>query len=264
MALANHIASWIPIANPTALARHIGRYRHAKDELLAIVDGQDSPYPQAIRRTHAVDGSLKLFDACQIARVLHRHRPKRILEIGSFLGLSVRWLLEASQDWNAHVTAVDPNVRHRVFDDPRATLTKLNARFLPERLEIVTAFFAKAFKPFHDYEHYEPTRTRAQVQELVAGLPVIDDGWDQSFDFIFIDGDHGYHAVLRDFAVARSLLNPGGCIVFHDALSWPGVREALGEIDAAESEAEVVVLGPRLARVRKLLGVDGIGTYQKA
>ncbi len=208
-----------------------------------------------------MDGSLKLFDACQIARVLDRHRPQRILEIGSFLGLSVRWLLEASQDWNAHVTAIDPNVRHRVFDDPRATLIKLNARFLPERLEIVTAFFAKAFKPFHDYEHYEPTRTRAQVEDIAADLRVIDDGWDQTFDFIFIDGDHGYHAVLRDFAVARSLLNPGGCIVFHDALSWAGVRKALGTIDAEERDGEVVVLGPRLARARKLLGVDGIGTY---
>ncbi len=37
-------------------------------------------------------------------------------------------------------------------------------------------------------------------------------------DFLFIDGDHSYDAVKRDFELYTPLMNPGGEIVFHDAV----------------------------------------------
>ena len=37
-----------------------------------------------------------------------------------------------------------------------------------------------------------------------------------SFDFIFIDGDHSYDGVRRDFELYKSLLSPRGYIGFHD------------------------------------------------
>lgn len=33
---------------------------------------------------------------------------------------------------------------------------------------------------------------------------------------LFIDGDHGYHSVLRDSAIAADLVVPGGLIIYHD------------------------------------------------
>ena len=36
------------------------------------------------------------------------------------------------------------------------------------------------------------------------------------FDFIFIDGDHTYHGVKRDFEMYKNLLSPRGVIAFHD------------------------------------------------
>ena len=36
------------------------------------------------------------------------------------------------------------------------------------------------------------------------------------FDFIFIDGDHNYEGVKRDFELYRQLLSPRGYIAFHD------------------------------------------------
>jgi predicted O-methyltransferase YrrM len=36
------------------------------------------------------------------------------------------------------------------------------------------------------------------------------------FDVAFIDGDHGKHAVLKDYLLAKRLVREGGLIVFHD------------------------------------------------
>lgn len=41
--------------------------------------------------------------------------------------------------------------------------------------------------------------------------------WENKFDFIFIDGDHQYDAVKRDFEEWFSLLEIGGYIAFHDS-----------------------------------------------
>ncbi len=239
------------------------QFRSAQRELLAQVDALESPYPRAVRREHALDGSLKPAEARRIARVLIRHKPERILEVGSFLGLSTRWLLHVSSGWDAHITAVDPNLRHRVFDDPRETVERLNARYPPERLEIVTAFFAHAHDPTHDYDRYEPRRTRAEVAGLVASRPTIDASWNRQFDLVFIDASHRYDAVLRDFSLARSLLAPHGTIVFHDVLSWPGVARALREIQRLHTEATITVRGPRSALVRRLTRPDGIAVYHQ-
>lgn len=36
------------------------------------------------------------------------------------------------------------------------------------------------------------------------------------YDVIFIDGDHSYAGVKRDFEACRTLLSPGGLLLFHD------------------------------------------------
>jgi predicted O-methyltransferase YrrM len=53
--------------------------------------------------------------------------------------------------------------------------------------------------------HAETTRDR--VQELLAGRPV---------DFLFIDGDHTYEGVARDFELYTPLVRPGGLVALHD------------------------------------------------
>lgn len=68
---------------------------------------------------HARHGSLKPTDALILANVMRQSNPESILEIGSFLGLSTSWLLKVSSVWQAKVTAIDPNIPHRIFSDPR-------------------------------------------------------------------------------------------------------------------------------------------------
>ena len=65
--------------------------------------------------------------------------------------------------------------------------------------------------------------------------------WKHGFDFIFIDGDHTYDAVKRDFEDWFPLLASGGVLAFHDSapmtsnpdgffLGWPGPTRLVKEI----------------------------------
>lgn len=64
--------------------------------------------------------------------------------------------------------------------------------------------------------------------------------WQYKFDFIWIDGDHRYEAVKRDFEDWFSLLEPNGIIAFHDSApvtsipdsfeGWPGPTKLVNEI----------------------------------
>jgi predicted O-methyltransferase YrrM len=60
------------------------------------------------------------------------------------------------------------------------------------------------------------------------------------YDFIFIDGDHTYEAVKRDFEIYEALVRQGGIIGFHDIMRPAGiapgveVRKFWDELRAAQ------------------------------
>lgn len=67
-----------------------------------------------------------------------------------------------------------------------------------------------------------------------------------SFDFLFIDGDHSTNGVLLDFQNYSPLVKKGGYICFDDYLDWefsPQVREAVDSIVKNLDENEYNVIG---------------------
>lgn len=237
--------------------------------MMLLLGVMDNPYPAEDRIRSALGGGIKFADCCVVRNVLEEHRPKRCLEIGSFLGFSTRWLLESGAPWGMHVTAVDPNVRHRMFDNPRWMVEGLNARYYPDRLEIVSGFFGAHGVWTGDYEKYRPRRSRDWVEGLFASRREIGGGWGRRFDCIYIDADHSHAAVVDGFRNALPLLAPGGIMLFHDALTWEGVNRALRELRVEyEGLAEVDILdGSRIWEHPCLVGeamraVDGIGLFR--
>jgi hypothetical protein len=61
-------------------------------------------------------------------------------------------------------------------------------------------------------------------------LPMLPDGW---LDWVYLDADHGYEAVLADLTVCARKVRPGGLICGHDFVEAPGqgfgVVEAVGD-----------------------------------
>jgi len=46
-------------------------------------------------------------------------------------------------------------------------------------------------------------------------------------DIIFIDSSHAYENTCKEIQLYSQKLSPGGCLVLHDSIKWPGVREAI-------------------------------------
>lgn len=71
---------------------------------------------------------------------------------------------------------------------------------------------------------------------------------------------------MTNLTIAIKLLNPGGCITFHDAVSWDGVNQALKELEEKyKNQARIKVYGnKKIAKLFKKINrsIDGIGCFE--
>lgn len=149
-----------------------------------------------------VDGWLTEQEGRELAELA---AGKMVLEIGSYCGRSTICLAQKARA----VYAVDP------FD---GRATPVPADTLPT--------FRRNLQRYGVDDRVTPIRgTSAEV--LPDRAPV--------FDVVFVDGNHAYEAVREDIRLARTVLRPGGLLVFHDYASAcdPGVKQAVDEMLAA-------------------------------
>lgn len=207
--------------------------------------------------THGRDGSISWDHASSIASFVELCRPKHMIEIGSFLGMSANFYLRLMEPWNGHLTSVDPNVRHRLFDSPRDVFNKVNEPF-KDRLWTKDAFWMKntSMESGHwDYANYPPFYDEATVQAIYEDRKVLTpkDFQDnnRTFDMAFIDGAHDYDSVKTDFENVLSIMRPGACIVFgaFDKDAWPDTYNAVMDVyrEALESEQGLGLFGSQTA-----------------
>lgn len=189
-------------------AEHLGSVRFTNTQPWgesydsAYLDKRVIPDPADGFEMPKISGWLHPREGATLAKLA---RNKRVLEIGSYLGLSTVCLARSA----LHVTAVDPH-------DGRSTAA--HADTLPEFLGNLESHgvldrvrcFPEPFGP-----------------EVIPDLGV--------FDFAFIDGDHSAECVRSDSQRAMRLLKPDGLIAFHDYASAvdPGVTAVVNEIIAA-------------------------------
>ena len=205
----------------------VDRYFALYEEYLSsAVRIEPSPAATAATR-HATHGALKLADAIYLHEHLRDARPRRILEIGSFLGFSTRWILETSQPWDGHVVSVDPGLRHRMFDQPRQHLRQFCAAF-ESRLTLIDACLSVKEEAMFMFDclAYLPRLPLRQALARIEAVPVLDEPFDR-FDFAFLDGDHSFEATVTNVRLIARMMPAGGTIVVHDAISWGDVAPAL-------------------------------------
>ena len=117
--------------------------------------------------------------------------------------------------------------------------------FPPLLLSLVRAARRQRVIPLRADSHLEETVAQ-RVRELCVGQPL---------DLLFIDGDHAYDSVRRDFELYAPLVRPDGLIAFHDIV--PGDEELVGGVPRVLAGA--AGLGDRLRRDRRGLGPGRLG-----
>lgn len=149
-------------------------------------------------------GSVKKQDLILLNRMLNIDKIESFLEIGSFAGVSFRMFAKMIQPKIAF--SVDANTTHRNINKPRKYFHILN-NDLQKNMTIVC----------HDG---------------LWGESIMPETLGRKFDCIFIDADHQYRSVQKDFLLAEKVLEDNGIIILHDIKTWDGVKTFCKDIDS--------------------------------
>ena len=130
-----------------------------------------------------------------------------ILEIGSYLGASARYLGTAATIQNRKLYCIDTWNNETMPDGIKDTLRefKRNVAGIESALVLVQ-------KPSQRLD-------RSDI--------------DDSVSLAFIDGDHSYEACRQDWRFVSTVMHSNGIVAFHDTSSFPGVSRVVGEILAS-------------------------------
>ena len=153
----------------------------------------------------SIDGWLTVDEAIalyELARSVPDREPV-VVEIGSWQGKSSVVLgigLKSKQ--GATLYCVDP------FD---ASGDGSSEKDYQKRRGELVGFLRERF-----LSNLQQTGVREMVKVLQGYSHEVVEGFDQSIDLLFIDGDHDYESVLRDFRDWTPMVAEGGVLCMHD------------------------------------------------
>ena len=129
--------------------------------------------------------SIKVNEAREIREIIRQFGFKKGLEVGLAYGMSANYILSSTD--SITLTSIDP---FQETDYDNMGLENLRSNGLLKRHKYINEFSEFA------------------LPELIRK--------GESYDFIFIDGDHKFEGALIDFFYASRLIENGGLIVFDD------------------------------------------------
>lgn len=137
----------------------------------------------------------------QLVEIVKRLKPSRVLEIGSQDGGTLwAWSQVAADD--AVLVSVD-------LPDPSYQHTPMRRHKRGD--QVLAVIQADSTDPATAY----------LAESALGNEPV---------DFLFIDADHSYEAVSRDWANYSPLVRPGGVVALHDTACCTGVTQLWDEV----------------------------------
>jgi predicted O-methyltransferase YrrM len=142
----------------------------------------------------------------ELLRILEKRKTKVILEIGTANGGTL-FLFTRVVSEDATIISIDLPGGKFGGGNPNWKIPRYKAFALPnQKIYLIRA------------NSHEPD-TLNTVKKILNGRKV---------DFLFIDGDHTYEGVKKDFEMYSSLVRKRSIIAFHDIV--PGPEENVGEV----------------------------------
>lgn len=122
-------------------------------------------------------------------------KPKVVVEIGSARGRSACFMgLALKENGSGQLYAIDPHTRTEWNDEGSIDTYGLLDR------------------------NVRRLRLQKQIEILRNTSDNIARNWNLPIDLLFIDGDHSYEGVKRDWKLFSPFVNPFGGVIFHDTL----------------------------------------------
>jgi predicted O-methyltransferase YrrM len=135
----------------------------------------------------------------ELLKIFQKQNPKYILEIGTANGGSLFCFCKLARE-DATIISIDlPG-------------GKFGGGYPEWKIPIYKAFAKKNQKLYLLRKDSHREETLEEVKRILNG---------NQLDFLFIDGDHSYEGVKKDFEMYSPLVRKGGIIVFHDVAKQP-------------------------------------------
>ena len=197
------------------IARHFGYDYHQVPPALPRIGVADVVRPGArpdIRELAGGDGNVSLLELVVLAASVARIAAREVFEIGTFDGRTT------------------VNLAANVVDDGTVFTLDLPPAQTPTALG-VHAEDRKYIKAAHLTSRISRSEHATRIRPLFGDSATFDfSPYARRIDLCFVDGSHAYEYVLNDSARALEMIRPGGVIFWHDYGVWPGVTEALDEL----------------------------------
>lgn len=130
----------------------------------------------------------------ELAELVKEQQCRYLLEIGTYRGGTLFVFSQLSAP-NAIVISVD------------CSMTFFGNVYRTGQGPLFRRFIRKGQSLFLLRKNSHKLQTLAQIQDILRG---------NELDFLFIDGDHSYEGVRKDFEMYSPLVRAGGVVAFHD------------------------------------------------
>lgn len=149
-----------------------------------------------VSRTPEWGGSMTITEISSLCHLVAARHPRKVLEIGSFRGLTTLNIALNAKDAEIHTLDLPPNA------EPASTTFNTN----DDNIIVSRGGYYYQGRPEvrHIQQHYGDTAT-FDYSEIGPGV-----------DFCLIDAAHSYEYVRNDTAKSLALMNDDGLMVWHD------------------------------------------------
>jgi len=147
----------------------------------------------------------------ELLSILDSNKPKNVLEIGTACGGTLFLFCRVASS-DATIISID--------------LPELSGGFPMYKIPLYKSFVKKGQRLYMIRADSHYPKTLEAVKKVLGN---------RKLDFLFIDADHTYEGVKKDFEMYAPLVREGGIIAFHDIMLGPyesggGVRKFWSEI----------------------------------
>ncbi len=177
-----------------------------------------------LKEFKGTDGGVSLVEILLLCWLAQQRRPRIILEIGTFQGITTLNLALNSPPETKVITVDLPamkNSTHFYQTDPELSLQRPRSGL------------------WKDYGVENKI-----IQILCDTADLASDQLPENVDMIFIDGSHSYEYVLNDTELVLNIVSPKGIILWHDYDEVSQVYRYLNEL--AKSKLLMNIIGTRL------------------
>jgi predicted O-methyltransferase YrrM len=186
---------------------------------------------------------------------LKSDKPLLALQVGTFVGVSLAFFADliAKIHPNSRIISIDPNIAVAGVGNPyKMAIALLNHFQLEDRCMILTGYSLEKNYMTDGYEghkEFDPLAHTQQNQSCTEQLKNLTSFASNSFDFIFLDGNHEGEYLERELYLADRLLKKGGLLIIDDVFHFEQIRSIYQSL--ATTKYEKIGEDERLGVLRK-------------